>query len=76
MYMGVYGSGLFDFGLYVPCVHTFWFLTFLHLFSFFIENVFYYFFIISDFSSPLAIEMYGRPFFSVPSLHREYYRTL
>ena len=29
-----------------------------------------------DFSSLVAIEMYGWPFFSVPSLHREYYRTL
>ena len=29
-----------------------------------------------DFSSLVAIEIYGRPFFSVPSLHREYYRTL
>ena len=29
-----------------------------------------------DFSLPLAIEMHGRPFFSGPSLHREYYSTL
>ena len=29
-----------------------------------------------DFSLPLAIEMYGRPFVSGPSLHREYYHTL
>ena len=29
-----------------------------------------------DFSLPLATEMHGRPFFSGPSLHREYYRTL
>ena len=28
-----------------------------------------------DFSSSLAIEMYGWPFFSVPFLQREYYRT-
>ena len=29
-----------------------------------------------EFSSLVAIEMYRRPFLSVSSLHREYYRTL
>ena len=29
-----------------------------------------------DFSLPFAMEMYRLPFFSRPSLHREYYRTL
>ena len=29
-----------------------------------------------NFSSSLAIEMYGWPFFPMPSLHREHYRTL
>ena len=29
-----------------------------------------------DFSLLVAIEMYGWPFFSVPSLHRQYYHTL
>ena len=29
-----------------------------------------------NFSSSLPIEMYRRPFLSMPSLHREYYRTL
>ena len=29
-----------------------------------------------DFSSLFAIEMYGWPYFSGSSLHREYYRTL
>ena len=37
-------------------------------------NLFVY--ITRDFSFPLVIEMYGRPFFFEPSLHREYYRTL
>ena len=40
----------------------------------------YRFFVFCLYSScvylPFAIEMYGRPFFSGPSLHREYYRTL
>ena len=29
-----------------------------------------------DFSLPIVIEMHGRHFFSGPSLHRKYYRTL
>ena len=33
-------------------------------------------YISKDFSSLVPIEMYGRPFFLVPSLHRVYYRTL
>ena len=42
-YVGLYGSGLFNFGSYVslpPCSHAFWVLTSLHLLSYLLKMFF------------------------------------